>query len=114
MNSDSGGSAATERSSTAGSHSSSPTTHLKSKTKTQITTHQRELDEVPTDEDTIMWYVHTQKPHPDRREELIACYHTMCIVNHTKKFFQKEIVTKTRSFKDHPNLHKFQVVISDI
>lgn len=49
------------------SHTSSPATHTEPETAARIASYQRELDEIFIDEDTIVWNVHAQEPHLDRR-----------------------------------------------
>ena len=67
-----------------------------------------------TDEKTMIQYVHAQEHHPDRWEQLIACYYAMWIMDRTKEFFHWRIVTKIGSLKKRAILPKFRVVSSDI
>ena len=61
-----------------------------------------------------MQYVHAQEHHPDHRKQFIASYRTMWMVDNTKEFFHRGIVTKTSSFKKWAILPEFRVVSSDI
>lgn len=58
------------------------------------------LNEILTDDETMVRYVHFQEPHPEQREQLIAYYCIMWTVDREKEFFHRGIVTKTDSFKD--------------
>lgn len=72
MNGDSRGSAAAESSSHVDSHTSSPATYTKPVTTSQATANHREFDEIFTDEETNVRYVHAQEPHPYRNNLLHA------------------------------------------
>lgn len=62
----------------------------------------------------MIQYVHTHEPHLDLREEHIAFYLTMGMVDCTKEFFHQGIVTKTCNLKNWVILPEFRVVSSDI
>lgn len=95
-------------------HISPPPTHREDEISSQAAAYRRELDEVLTDNETMVWYMHDQEPNTERRDHKLPTTVPCGLWTGQKSFSTEKILNKAGSFKRGALMPESRVVVADI